>query len=252
MTHIKIPTEWQIKNLDEDEVILPPYPISENGVRISGVGGNIVKQERMGFQNPIVQWTSGLHKTITFTSVLFAEDTEADIKNELVQFENLTLRNDKLGRPPICVFSLGSQISETVIVESIDQDISPVRPEGKLRQVTLDITLVKYKPFSQVQIDATKPGKESYYLVVTRAEASYEEIAKRYYGNPLQGDRLRKRHPEMPLMPTVGSTVNVPAKSIILREVVEPEFHALSLTNEDAVARFESILKTRATRKAYI
>lgn len=253
MAETKIADDWQIRNLDTEELLNPPYPVSENGVRVTGVGGDLAAEPRFGFQDPIVQWTSGKHKMLSFSTVLFAEDDEADIRDKLVQFENLTLKNDSLGRPPICVFTLGNQISETVMVEEVEQEIAPVRyPAGELRKVTLTLTLVKYRPFSQVQIDPTRPGKESYYLVVTRAEASYEEIAKRYYGNALYGDRLRKRHPEMPLNPTVGNTISVPAKSIILREVVEPEFHASSLTNEEAVDRFEEIVAARAVRKAYI
>lgn len=248
-----IPVDWKLKNLDFNETLLPPYPVSEGGVRVSG-GATLAEQARFGFQDPIVQWVGGKAKTITFDTVMFAVFHTDKIASDLKKFERLKEKDDVLGRAPICVFTLGSGsiLSETCMVEAVDIDIMPVRRDGEPRHVTLSFTLKRYRPFSQTQIDPTKPGKESYFFVATTAEASYEKIAKRYYGQPLKGDRLRKRHPDMPFTPTVGRRIKIPAKSVILREAVVPAFHANHLTNEAATARFEEILDDRNSRKVVI
>jgi hypothetical protein len=185
---------------------------------------------------------------------MFTPDTSADITEAFESMEQLVIVDDDLGRPPICVFTLGSGsiLSETCVVTSIDPDIPPVRPDGEPREIVLNITLQRYVPFALTTIDPTKPKKQSYFLVASSGEASYEAIARRFYGNPLAGDRLRKRHPDMPMQPTVGAVVGIPASDIILSEVVEPGFHALSLVNEEALASFQAILDERDSKKVIL
>jgi hypothetical protein len=246
----KIPIDWSIKNLDTNELILPPYPLGEGGLRVT-IGANYAEQPRYGQQDPIVQWITGKAKVITFQSIMFTPDTSADITEKFEQFEQLVIEDEDLGRPPICVFTLGSGsvLSELCVVTGIDPEIPPIRPDGEPREIMLNFSLLRYVPFSLTTIDPTKPAKQSYFLVASSAEASYEAIAKRFYGDPLLGDRLRKRHPDMPLRPDVGKTVHIPSRDIILSEVVEPAFHALSLEDEEAVENFQNILDERNEKK---
>lgn len=260
MAKVKVTTEWQIRNLDTEELLNPPYPVDDGGIRVDGVGGTYSKQMIYGAQDAMLQWTAGKAKSFTFSTVLFAEDSVSNIRDRLTQFENLALKNEDLGRPPICVFSIGQQIAETVVVEDVGLEIRPVMfdkrstpiSDGYLREVRIDFTISKYKPFSQKQIDPTKPGKESYYLVVSTPETSYEALGKKFYGKALYGDRLRKRHPEMPMYPEVGSKISIPPRSTILREIVEPSFHAFDPENIEASASYEALLKRRAERKIII
>jgi hypothetical protein len=194
---------------------------------------------------------------LSFSTVLFAEDSSVNIQAKLDAFEALAVKDERWGRPPICVFTYGKVISEMVMVESAPYTVMPIRTGGgdddlTAREVRIDFSLVRYVPFSQVQIDPNKPSKESYYLVVRQVEASYEAIAARYYGDPLRGDRLRKRNPDMPLQPTVGEKISVPSRSIILSEEVEPSFHALSLTDESVADRYREILDERSTLKVVL
>jgi hypothetical protein len=245
-----IPIDWFIVNLDNNERIEPPYPLGESGLRVS-IGSTYAEQARFGFQDPIIQWVTGKAKVITFQSVMFAPDTATDITEKFEQFEQLAIKDDDLGRPPICSFTLGSGsiLSELCVVESVDPDIPPVMPTGEPRQIILNFTLRRYVPFALTTIDPTKPAKQSYFLVASSAEASYEAIAKNFYGDPLKGDRLRKRHPEMPMQPFVGTRISIPARDIIQSEPVEPAFHALSLDNEEAVENFQNILDERNEKK---
>lgn len=247
----KYPTDWQLRNLDTNETVLPPFPMTEDGVSID-IGGKIVEQDRFGFQNPITQWVGGRSRTFSFTAKMFSRDAEEDVRAQLKQFELLAVKDSTLGRPPVVLFTLGDVISEIVLVESVNPTINKMRQDGrdfKAREVTLSMFMRRYTPFRQRQIDPTRPVKESYQLQASGALATYEAIARRYYGNPLLGDRLRKRHPERPLAPEVGKLVKIPARDVIVSERIEPAFHALSLTDADAVRAFEYMVEKRSARK---
>lgn len=244
----KVAIDWSIRNLDTDELIRPQFPMPEDGVRVT-IGGNLVKQARFGMQDPIVHWTHGNPRDITFNAVLFTRHKdEADAVMDLYeQIEELAIKYEDLGRPPICLFTFG-WYSEIVLVERIDPNYVSVNDEWAPREIQISFSMTKYVPFSQAKIDPTKPAKESFHLIASQAEQMYEAIALSYYGDPLYGDRIRKRHPQEPFAPRVGSLVKVPPKPIVLRETVEPAFHALSLTDQDAVDNFEEILAYRSAR----
>lgn len=243
----KVEVNWDLLDLDHNTYWIPQYPIGDVATTVGGV---LSEQPRVGFQDAITNWTRGKSKNISFETVLYAlSEAEGDIvKEQQATLEALAVKDSKLGRPPICIFSLGSAISEVVMVESVDPTIVSTLRSGLPREVRFSIVLRKYVPFSQKQIDPTKPVKESFLLVASAAEQSWEAIAKRYYGDPLLGDRLRKRHPAYPFAPAVGAVVKVPAKAIILQEIVEPAAHMLSLTDEAAVDAFERVLEERTAR----
>jgi len=245
----KIKVDWEIKNLDTGELLQPPYPVSEEGVK-TAFGGTYSDQQRFGM-DPVSNWIAGKARNYQFSTVLFAETTADNIEGKFSSLKALADPDEALGRPPICVFAYGNA-EAMVLVENVDVVIKPPRKDGSPRLITLDINLKRYKPFSQTQIDPTKPSKESYYLVTSAAEASYEQIAKRFYGSAYAGDRIRKRHPDMPMQPTVGSKVHLPSRSIILREVVQPAFHALSPTDPDATRAYRDLLDRRAARKVVL
>jgi hypothetical protein len=220
----------------------------EDGITVT-LGGNLVKQSRFGEQDPIVHWTHGVARDIRFNAVLFARHTDEaqDVMDLYESIEELAIKYEDLGRPPICMFTFG-WYSELVMVERVDPNYVSVDADWAPREIRLAFSMTKYVPFSQARIDPTKPAKESFYLIASQAEQMYEAIALSHYGDPLLGDRIRKRHPQEPFAPRVGSLVKVPPKPIVLRENVEPAFHALSLTDEDAVENFEEILAYRSAR----
>jgi len=243
----KVEVNWLLYDMDHNYEWRPQFPIGD--VQFS-VGGTLSEQPRFGFQDALLNWTHGRSKTVNFTTTLFARDeSEGVLVQELLrELEDLSQKDDELGRTPICQFSLGSSISEVCLVEIVDPTVVTTLRNGQPREVRCAITLRKYVPFSQKQIDPTRPVKESFLLVASAAEQSYEAIARRYYGDPMLGDRLRKRHQAYPFAPLVGMVVKVPAKAIVLQEAVEPASHILSLTDADAVDNFERILDDRSAR----
>ena len=243
----KVEVNWELKDLDHDAKLLPQFPIENVS---STIGGVLSEQARFGFQDAVTNWTRGKSKTISFETTIFArhEDEGPLVQTWVGDIEALAIKDPDLGRPPICLFTLGSTISEVVLVESVDPTVVSTLQSGYPREVRFAMVLRRYVPFSQQQIDPTKPQKESFYLVASQAEQSYEAIARTYYGDPLLGDRLRKRHPDYPFAPVVGKVVRVPSRAVILQEVVEPASHILSLTDTEAVAAFETVLEDRSGR----
>ncbi len=244
---------WKIKNIDVNEEFLPPYPISEDGVKFA-VGGVYAEIQRFGME-PISNWVGQKEGPYQFSSTFFAETTADVIEDKFSKLRRLAQKDDNLGRPPICVFSYGN-MDFLCQVETVDVTVKSPRfhqdVRGTMQQINVDVTLRKYIPFSQKQIDPTKPRKESYYLIASAVESSYEQLAKRFYGNPLAGDRLRKRHPDMPMQPTVGAKIKIPAKAIILREVVRPGYFGFDMTKSDTADVFRDLLNRRADRKVIL
>lgn len=243
----KFEVNWSLYDMDHKYEWRPQYPIDNVSMP---TGGIIAEQQRFGFQDAIVNWTGGRARIFNFATVLFASDEdEGTLVQELLrELEGLAQKDDELGRPPICTFTFGSSISEVCLVETVDPLIVSTLRNGQPREVRCNITLRKYVPFSQQQIDPTRPVKESFLLIASAAEQSYEAIAGRYYGDPLLGDRLRKRHPTHPFAPAVGMVVKVPARAIVLQEVVRPACHILSQTDSDAVESYARILDDRSDR----
>ena len=244
----KYDPDWSFKNLDTGLVWLPQFPLSD-GVSFP-LGSELSSQARFGQQDPVVQWTKGKEKIFSFQTKLFAADKTQgrEVMKKFKDLEKLVLKDEALGRPPICIFQYGDHITETVLIESIDPTFTDVLLDGTYRQIALNISLRKYVPFTTQQIDPTRPAKESYYLVASSAESSYEKIAKRFYGDPMYGDRLRKRHPQYPYNPPIGAKIHIPSKTIILREVVQPASHIFQRTDE-ANQAYQVILDQRATRR---
>lgn len=253
----KIEINWELRDLDHNVNLLPQFPIENVSFTAGGV---LSDQARHGFQDAITNWTRGKSKVISFETMVFAKNEEQGplVQTWLDDIVSLSEKNADLGRPPICLFTLGNITtggayngtvsSETVLVESADYVVVTTLRSGSPREVRFNIVLRRYVPFSQNQIDPTAPVKESFHLIASSAERSYEAIARRYYGDPLLGDRLRKRHPEKPFAPDVGQVVNIPSREIVMQEEVEPASHILSLTNEDAVDAFETVLEERNSR----
>lgn len=243
----KVEVNWDLYDMDHDEYWLPQFPIEDISTTVGGV---LSQQGRFGFQDTITMWTQGKIKSISFETMLYARDEDEGVivLDQQEALEKLAIKDRELGRPPICIWSLGSAQSEICLVEAVDPTIVSTLRNGEPREVRFSITLSRYVPFSQKQIDPTKPVKESFLLVASAAEQSYEGIARRYYGEPMLGDRLRKRNPGYPFAPAVGTIVKVPAKAVVLQEIVEPASHVLSLDDEDAVTAYEVILEERSAR----
>lgn len=244
-----IPVDWSIRNLDTGDLFIPQFPMDDDGLTYT-VGGVIVDVQRFAQQHTVAQWVGGGQRTYTFRCLLFTRfaDEAGDVEEMLDTLVTLTEEDEGYGRPPICQFRHGNYLSDTVMVERVDPNVRRTDMDGFAQEIHLPITLRRYTPFTQQAIDPTKPAKESYHRSVSATEQMWEQMARAYYGDPMLGDRLRKRHPQYPFAPPLGTIVNIPARSIVLKEEVRPGFHAFDPDDEDAMANYERILADRSAR----
>ena len=246
-----LPSNWNLVSLDDRTRVEGQYPLRD-GVAVS-LGSSIPEASRVGFQDPVVQWINGTARTFSFRATFFARHKDEDVKRQLDKLEMLATYDSRYGRNHICIFTYGKVYTEIVLIRNLDPTVGPLRDDGTARNIDFSFQLVRYKPFSQKALDPSAPAKESYLRVASAPEESYEALARAYYGDPMLGDRLRKRHPEMPLAPVVGEVVRIPDASIISTEVVEPAFHALQTsTDEKASEAFRRILTLRASRRVRV
>ena len=241
---------WLLQSVDTKEIFRPQFPV-DGGLQIS-TGAVLSEQSRVGFQDPLLAWTAGRMRSYSFTTRLFSRHVDEDIKSSIELIQKFADKDAGYGRPHILAFKYGSLVSVLAMIDSLDHSIVDMHRNGDPKDVSINITLKKYVPFSKRTISPTKTKKESFYFVATEALNSYEAIAKRFYGDPLAGDRLRKRHPDKPMNPDVGDIVRVPSKEIILAETVQPESFILDFDDIDAVENQERIQSARNKRKLVV
>jgi len=248
----KIQAQWSLFDTDNKKLYRPQQPIDQTqGLSITS-GAVFAEQGRFGHQDPLINWVRGKTKTFSFEAVIFARDSKEDIRPLMDGLDSLARKQDSLGRPPICVFTWGASVRQLVVVENADHVIRSITASGLPREVRFQLSLRKYVPFKQSNIDPTAPVKESYYHPAGDSLPSYEEIAKLYYGNPMLGINLRKRHPQAPFAPLPGMEVKIPARSIVNKEPVEPSSHIFDLDDPDASSAYEVVLSDKEKRQVVI
>lgn len=203
--------KWKIYNTDSGETYEGQYgPIGLT----KDLGSQIGTFSSLNRQDPIVQWLGGTGETITFDALLFAANTFRTIGRQLTALEKLVKKDTALGRPPVCRFTYGKEMSLLVIVESLGgiryADARPL--VGTFRSAMLTITLRKYIPYKPVQTSEEEPATETYYRPA-RISDTYEIIAKQAYGAAIKGVNLRARFPKLDVVIPTGEIVPVLEKN---------------------------------------
>lgn len=241
--------DWSLTNLDTGVIFRGQFNLDD----VSEVSGGVVsEQNRYGKQDAVTQWTNGKPTGYSFSTLFYSRHSEEDAYSLFETLKSFSQKDPNLGRAPICRFVFGRFIRDQVYVEDASPTYSDVTADGTPRRIEVSVSLKRYIPFTSLNVDPNRPGGNTLYKVVSDAERSYEAIAKRFYGDPLLGDRLRKRHPDAPMAPVDGQIVEIPLRSVILQETVEPSCHVFDLEDEDAAAAFKRVLDDRAQRRVVI
>lgn len=216
---------WSLTNLDKDDTIEGQFEATE---LTENIGTKYSKIGALNRQNPILQFIGGNLETITFQARLWNRDAAfAGTADDLLEkLKDWTRRDDSLGRPPILSFSAAGDhpvAYSTCVIESLG-GIRYDRPTtgGKLKGVTLTITLLKYEPYT---LEGYKGGETRYH----RAKSGdyYEMLTLREYGSAQMGDIIRKRHPSTPNIQT-ADIIKLPSIEVLRKEQVKTTSIALS------------------------
>ena len=248
MTLSSSPVDWVITNVDTGESFVGQFPLRA-GVTWSS-GAEIAALRPHSSQDEIIQWAGGRGETVSFTATFYARNND---ENQLVsdlyeRLRGLAEKDPQLGRAPVCLFQFAKNFrSLFCLVESVEAVLGQATSTGFPRSIDASVTLRKYTTFRHAVLDPTRPVSDTRTHTVSAAERSYEAIAAREYGNPLLGDRLRKRHPQFPLAPAPGDKLFLPRRSTIVGEAVAPEFHAFSRNRADAQEVVRNAIVARAS-----
>lgn len=178
------------------------------------LGSQVGTFSSLNRQDPIIQWLGGTGEAISFDALLFAQNSFRKIGKQLTALEKLVKKDPALGRPPVCRFTYGKEMSLLVIVESLGgiryADSRPL--QGTFRSAMLTISLRKYVPYKPVVSATDEVPTETYYRPA-RINDTYETIAKQFYGSPVKGINLRARFPNLDVVIQTGAIVRVLEKN---------------------------------------
>lgn len=229
--------KWKLFSLDTFDELVGQYPLQNP---IQNLGAHYESAFSMNRQDPISQWIHGIAQTWTFATVLRAVDSTDDIRPRVKWLQDSVAKDDKLGRPPLYVWSWGT-IELSCFITSLGGilwQMAPAGPLGELpRQVSFNVSLQKYAPFDLDVTDPNAPFRDTFYKNA-KIGTTYELMAQERYGEPLWGDLIRRKHPELPY-PLAGKVIALSDAENLLEEDLEPEAAPLQRTAEGLEARQE-------------
>lgn len=234
------PKLWALFDYDKRESIVGQF-VAQSVTK--NVSATIARSVSYGAQHPILQWVAGELETISFRAKLWAVDsTDLRVGERLERLEALVKRDVKIGRPPVCAFSIGDVDSLAIdcLVRSLGGiTYDELRDDGSLRGVTLQISLERFEEFN---VEATDPSVPESQTRIRRARAgdSYESIALDEYADPELGVLLRQLNPRVPGMDlstlSAKDPIHVFSESFLRTLEIAPEFHAFKTGENFAAA----------------
>lgn len=209
---------WHITNTDTGETIDGDFESNDITREISS---NWVQHGSVNQDKPISQYLSGEADSVTFTARLFAGSALDDITPKFEKLSSWVKKDKDLGRPPLVLFYVGDGnpvygdfFSFIKAISGITYDSPTIT--GAVRGMTFSISLSEYTEFSLENV----PPPETRYARAKEGEYM-ELLAQREYNDPMLGDVIRNRHPELQLV-EAGDTVRLPSKAAIQNEAIAP------------------------------
>lgn len=186
----------------------------------------------MNRANPLVQFSNGEQKTITFDARMWASDSTQTIEARIEDLKRAVDPDDDLKRPPRYQFVWGSLIDALVVVQSIGGiRYDRLRPDGTAIGCTLSINLMRVVEWD-VELVAEDRVTDTFYAP-TKSDDQWETIAVRQYGDALMGELLRRRNPSIPFPGAApGTIVKLPRPETLRNEPISPSSPPLERTSE--------------------
>ena len=209
---------WALYNYDTFELFTSQFHPEE--LRHEGVAGVYAERWALGRTHPVQQFLRSERQSVTFRSRFHATTAVESAEETIEQLKSWTQPDQITNRPPVLEFFVGAgtmtYFENPCVLESLG-DLTFHRPTlfGGVRHVEFTVTLREYKEF-KIQAEAQRNTR---YARVKQGEY-YELLAYREYRNPLLGDPVRKRHPELATL-QAGDVVALPTASKLVRERTE-------------------------------
>ena len=228
---------WRITNTDTGETVEGDF----EAVGISRtVSASYAEHKTLGQFKPLTQFLGGNSDKLTFQARVYQSHAFDNVEEKFQRLIAWVLRDPDRFRPPIVLFSVGDASpvyfdNALAVIEGIS-DITYDSPTvtGAVRGITFTINLKEYTEYSLENV----PAPESRFA---RAKAGeyMELITQHEYSNPLLGDVIRKRHPDLQIV-QAADIVKLPSLEAIKNSIVEPKSIAL----KTSLGRKSTVQKT--------
>lgn len=237
---------WHLLNTDTFESVNGDFP-AENVVDTRGAAW--AQHWALARKHAIHQFLHGETREVSL-DVTFWKDHLLDMNAER-QLSTLLgfLAIDRLfGRPPILEFWIGNSFlsMKCILVAASVKHERPTKL-GAMKQARVSLTLQQFEPYDEKELQ----NFDTRYHIARQGD-TYEMLTHREYGDPMLGVEIRKRHPSMPLAPTIGSVVKLPSVQGVRRVRIAPSsipFAHLEARSSKERSLFASVLAARSLSK---
>lgn len=189
-----IPAKWTIASLDPEVALLieAQFPLSD-GLDVTGGQPTFGTASSAGSAQPVVQWSAGGSQGVKLSAQFSARDFLDDLTPKIDALERLKRYDPALGRAPRVLFSWGERVlsgfAKAVEVRIMDRFVT-----GLPRSCSFTVEIVG-APVVVVETVSPVSGETQYVRLV--AGDTFEALGARYLGNPLRGELIRRRNPEI-------------------------------------------------------
>lgn len=210
---------WTLKNLDTGEKLEGQFgPVD---ARLLPGNSTWAQHTTLNRRKPILQYVSGAADGFTFGAQWFAIFEKDDTpEKRIAVLRSWNQRDPNLARPPRVAFTVGDGqvIDGEWVIQGLGDVVyfDPPKHGGGIRGVNVPVTLLEYTKWEL----KSEPAPETRYHHVKQGEY-FELIAWGEYRNPLLGDVIRDRNPELLDLQT-GDVVPLPSLEAIRTESVKP------------------------------
>lgn len=222
---------WFLQNINTNQILGGQFH-AENLTK--DVKVNWASHTALNRQKAILQFLNGENDKISFQATIFATTGlnipttqigpftikgPQSVEDDIGLLEEWTEIESTRGKPAVLNFWVGDgHLQMDCVIDSL-AGIAYGRPDalGSVKQVTLTINLIEFTEFS---LDDSGSFETRFHRAKVRDY--YESVALTEYGDPLLGDRIRKRHPNNANIQT-GDRIRFPSIEGIRRERVTQE-----------------------------
>jgi len=245
---------WSLQNIDTNATPIVGDYFPESMAYNPGAP-KYSKANSLNREKPVTQYAHGELDTIAFNALFMARHFLDNLEDRVNALIELTKRDDKLKRPPICLFEVGGIAMQCVVLSVGGIKISEVRNDGTLRSVEFGIVLQEFVPFDILALEQTNPTALEPSTLYKKAKQgdTYETMAKDEYGNALKGVQLRETNPTLGSEIEPGQEVRLlPAENSNIRKAAAPVSVAISKGRDSS--NIQTLFNSRAnqTRISYV
>jgi len=210
---------WHLVNIDTGEQIDCDFETAPTRNRAA----SYARHTALGRKKAQTQYLHGNPDTVSYdVRVMQSHFLDGEPSEKVDLLLSWIDPNERLGRPPIVFFYVGDgDPAYGDFFATIDSiaDINYDSPTalGQLRGASFTLNLVEFHEWS---LESRAVGDSRYHHV---KDGEYMELLAAYeYSEPLLGDVVRKRHPELQV-PQIGDVVKLSPLQNINEEVVVPK-----------------------------